>query len=88
MRLSRRSGAAPVSSRRSPERGRTTPVASVELSERDRLGAVAVAGGELLCRPDVDQHRLPAREAVAQLVWSDRLDLVAEVVACRTIDGR
>ena len=58
---------------------------ALELVERDRAGALDVAGLVLLHGTDIDEHDVAA-EAVDQLVAADRVDLLAEVVARGALD--
>ena len=58
----------------------------LELVERDRTRALDVTGRVLLRRPHVDEHDLAASEACDQLVASDRLDVLTEVVPGGSLD--
>src|SRR5207248_938775 len=54
----------------------------LELVDRDGARALDVPGGVLLGWTDVYQHDVPGREPLDELGAPDRLDLVAEVLAC------
>ena len=60
--------------------------AALELFDRDRPRARDVAGLVLLGGADVDEHDVALAQACDQLVAADRVDVVAEVVACGALD--
>jgi hypothetical protein len=60
--------------------------ARLELGERHRARALDVPGIELDPRPHVDDDDLARAQALGQLVATDRLDLVAQVVARGALD--
>src|ERR1043166_4228500 len=51
-----------------------------------RPGPFDVPGLVLLLGSDIDQDRVPARQPLAQLLATDDLNVLAEVVACRPLD--
>src|SRR4051812_11219369 len=61
--------------------GRQLGEALLELFDRDRSGTLDVAGLELLGGADVDEDDVAATQPLDQLVATDRIDVVAKVVA-------
>ena len=66
--------------------GRQLGQAMLELVDRDRARALDVAGLELLGGRTSTSTTSPLPQARDQLVAADRLDVLAEVVACRALD--
>ena len=58
----------------------------LKLIQRDRPRTVDVAGGELLLGTHVNQDHIAAAEPRDELLATDRLDVLAEVVARGALD--